>query len=46
MGNLVDRIQFNYVIDYLDIWFWPVFNIADIALTVGVAFLIFAAWDD
>ncbi|HHU75578.1 MAG TPA: signal peptidase II [Firmicutes bacterium] len=36
IGNLIDRIRFGYVIDFLDIRVWPVFNVADIALVLGV----------
>ncbi len=38
-GNLVDRLKFGYVIDYLDFRIWPVFNIADTAICVGVGLL-------
>ena len=41
LGNLADRLTRGHVVDFLDFHFWPVFNVADIALTVGV-FL--AAW--
>lgn len=40
VGNLIDRIAFGYVIDFVRIWIWPAFNIADIASTVGVIGLI------
>ncbi len=40
LGNLIDRARLGYVIDYLDLHFWPVFNIADIAITVGAGLLI------
>jgi hypothetical protein len=40
LGNLIDRIRLQYVIDYLDIRVWPVFNIADAAIVVGVATLL------
>jgi signal peptidase II len=40
-GNLLDRILFGHVIDFLDFRIWPVFNIADSAITIGTAILIF-----
>ena len=40
LGNLVDRIKFGYVIDFLDFRVWPVFNIADSAITIGAAILV------
>ena len=39
VGNLIDRIFYGYVIDFIDLRFWPVFNIADSAITIG-AFLL------
>lgn len=40
IGNLIDRVRFGAVIDFLDFhiggWHWPAFNIADICITVGV----------
>jgi len=35
IGNLIDRLRFGFVIDFLDLRFWPVFNLADSALTIG-----------
>jgi len=35
IGNLIDRIQVGYVIDFIDFRIWPVFNVADSAITVG-----------
>ncbi len=39
VGNLIDRLQTGYVVDFLDLRFWPVFNIADMAIVVGVFML-------
>jgi len=40
VGNLIDRLAYGYVIDFLDVyvnnWHWPAFNIADSAITLGV----------
>jgi signal peptidase II len=38
-GNLVDRLRFGYVVDFLDFRVWPVFNIADAAITIGAVML-------
>ncbi|MBF0493590.1 MAG: signal peptidase II [Candidatus Omnitrophica bacterium] len=39
LGNLVDRIRHGYVVDFLDFRVWPVFNIADSAICIGVFLL-------
>lgn len=36
LGNLIDRLLLGYVIDFLDFRIWPVFNIADSSITIGV----------
>lgn len=36
VGNLVDRLRFGRVTDFIDFGFWPAFNIADSAITIGV----------
>jgi len=38
-GNLIDRVSGGYVVDFLDFRVWPVFNIADSAIVVGVLIL-------
>lgn len=47
-GNLWDRIQQGYVVDFLDFslggWHWPAFNIADAAITTGALWLIWQMW--
>ncbi len=44
IGNVIDRIYFGYVIDFLDVYYgtyhWPVFNIADSAICIGAGLLI------
>ena len=46
VGNLIDRLRFGYVVDFLDVYagnlHWPAFNIADSAITVGM--VIFAVY--
>jgi len=38
-GNLIDRLRYGYVIDFLDFRIWPVFNIADSSITMGAILL-------
>ena len=44
IGNLIDRIQLGYVVDFVDVyyrdWHYPAFNVADSAITVGVVLLL------
>jgi len=44
VGNLLDRLNTNFVIDFIDMYWkthhWPTYNVADIAITVGVTLLI------
>ena len=42
IGNLIDRLQFDYVTDFIDFTVWPVFNIADSAITVGVIIIAYS----
>lgn len=45
LGNLIDRVRLGYVIDFLhmhyaDSWHFPIFNIADVAINIGVALIL------
>jgi len=40
LGNLIDRIRLDKVVDYIKILSWPTFNLADIFITLGFLFLI------
>lgn len=40
LGNMYDRISRSYIIDYIDFRVWPVFNLADIMINVGVFLII------
>lgn len=46
LGNLHDRLRFGYVVDFIQVhaggYYWPAFNVADSAITIGVALLL---WD-
>ena len=45
IGNLIDRLRFGKVVDFLDVyvrgWHWPAFNVADSAISVGIAIFIY-----
>lgn len=41
VGNLIDRIRLGEVIDFIDVGAWPVFNMADSAVVVGVVLIIY-----
>jgi len=43
LGNLLDRLRLGFVVDFLDLRVWPVFNLADSAITVGIAWLLWQA---
>ena len=40
LGNLIDRLQQGYVTDFLDVGPWPIFNVADSAISVGMALMV------
>ena len=39
LGNLADRLRLGYVVDFIHVRGWPVFNVADIAVVIGMALL-------
>ncbi len=40
LGNLLDRIAYGSVVDFIDVGWWPIFNLADSSILVGMAILI------
>lgn len=40
LSNLVDRVVRGHVVDFLDVGWWPVFNVADMAVSLGVAYAV------
>ena len=44
LGNLIDRLRFGQVVDFIDVhafgWHWPAFNVADSAISIGAVLLI------
>lgn len=45
-GNLVDRLRFGYVVDFIDFRIWPVFNVADSSVVIGVLLLLYLVMYD
>jgi signal peptidase II len=50
LGNLIDRVRLGEVIDFLDVFWnhhhWPAFNVADSAICVGVALMVWEMWQE
>lgn len=44
VGNLLDRVRLSYVVDFLDFKVWPIFNIADSAICVGIGLLLIVSF--
>jgi len=46
LGNVLDRIMYGAVVDFIDLhygnWHWPAFNIADSAISIGAALIVFS----
>jgi signal peptidase II len=40
IGNIIDRFHYQYVVDFIDLRWWPVFNVADSCITIGVGLLV------
>ena len=50
IGNVIDRIAYGYVIDFLhfywDVYHYPAFNVADMAICIGAGLMLLDAWSD
>lgn len=44
IGNLIDRVTFGQVVDFISVGTFPVFNVADSCITVGVGLLLMGVW--
>lgn len=48
VGNVIDRLVYGYVIDFIDVyidnWHWPAFNVADMAITIGAVLMLLEAF--
>jgi signal peptidase II len=48
LGNLIDRVRLGYVVDFIQVyyeqWYWPAFNIADSAISVGAVLLLISVF--
>lgn len=44
LGNAIDRVRFGGVVDFIDFRVWPVFNVADMAICLGVTLIMFYFW--
>ncbi|RME75677.1 MAG: signal peptidase II [Chloroflexi bacterium] len=45
-GNLLDRLVHGFVVDFVDIGFWPIFNVADLSVVIGVSILAYYLWNE
>lgn len=46
LGNAYDRLTTRAVVDFFDFRIWPIFNIADIAICIGVGLIMYFLWQD
>lgn len=42
LGNLIDRLRYGYVVDFIKVYWWPTFNLADVWIVAGVCLF---AWE-
>ena len=45
-GNLLDRVRLGSVVDFIDVGWWPIFNVADSSIVVGISILVFVMFLD
>lgn len=45
IGNLIDRLTYGFVVDFIDFQIWPIFNVADSFVTIGIIGLIIYLWE-
>ncbi len=43
-GNMLDRVLYGFVVDFIAIGWWPVFNIADSCITIGITIYLLEQW--
>lgn len=47
LGNVINRIRFTEgVVDFVDIGFWPIFNLADVSIVAGICLLTYSLWQE
>ncbi len=44
LGNAIDRVRYQGVVDFFDFRVWPIFNVADIAICMGMALILWYFW--
>jgi signal peptidase II len=43
-GNLADRVRYGYVVDFVELPYWPIFNLADACIVAGGVLLALGSW--
>ncbi|MFT4310729.1 MAG: signal peptidase II [Candidatus Woesearchaeota archaeon] len=44
LGNTIDRIIYGGVLDYVHIWMFPIFNVADVCITLGAVYILYVSY--